>query len=297
MAILKHRRADSIIANGLFIELSIARIFSNFSYIAKVPGDIVWERARNKGVTSADIESYQREVLPAGLRLMRFLYTRSLRMASAIVVPSEQLKRLIEGWGIESHKIRVIHNSVDTELFHPVSNLNKDIDVLTVCRLVPWKGVYELIECSVKYGFNLTIVGDGPERKKLEDLANKLEGNVNFLGDLDQHSLPQIYARSKYFVLNSSFEATSYAMLEARSSGLVCVGNSSTGSSEIIDHRVDGFICRGSDQFSLSDFFECVRDIDFDYLAFSSLSILDTKRRFDLKTNYKAIYKLAEEQN
>ena len=293
----KQRRVDSIIANGLFVELSIARYLSNLTYVVKVPGDIVWERARNLGLTNSDIESFQKEDLPASLRWMRFLFTRCLRMSSAIIVPSEQLKWLVEAWGVESHKINVIHNSVDTELFHPVSSLKKDIDVLTVCRLVPWKGVSELIECAVKYRFNLTIVGDGPDRRMLEDLATELKGTVNFLGDLDQSLLPDIYARSKYFVLNSSYEATSYALLEARSSGLVCAGNSNTGSTEIINHLVDGFICQGSDGFSLSDFFEYIISADFDYLAFSNLSILDTKRRFDMKRNYKAIYELAKEIN
>lgn len=292
LIISQQKRASAIIANGMFIEIAIARIFHKFPYVAKVPGDIVWERAKNKGFTSSDIEDFQLEVKPIALKIMRFFFTLSLKKASTVVVPSEQMRKLVQHWGIDPGKIKVVYNSVDTDLFIPRKDINKDIDVLTVCRLVPWKGLEELISNIATSDLNLTIVGNGPERLRLEKLSKSLNANVTFLGDVDQDSMPEIYARSKYFVLNSSFEATSYAMLEARSTGLVCVGNSNTGSAEIISHYKDGFVCRGFDKFILNDFFQCVKDESFNYSNFSDLSVSDTKQKFNMKTNYQQILNL-----
>jgi glycosyltransferase involved in cell wall biosynthesis len=287
------KKATAIIANGLFVEIAIARFVSNFDYIVKVPGDIVWERARNQGLTSLDIEEFQSVVLPIRFKVMRYLFSRSVRMASAVVVPSEQLRSLAVMWGVDLEKIHVIYNSVNTEAFSPLNDSRKVIDVLTVCRLVPWKGLQELIEAVAHNGLNLTIVGDGPERDKLENLSDELNASVSFLGDVSQELLPTLYAKSKYFILNSSFEATSYAMLEARSMGLVCVGNANTGSAEIIKHKVDGFVCKGADGFTLQDFFDFVSSLNFDYQKFSEFSVADTRLRFNLEKNYRKILDLA----
>lgn len=294
IAILKLRKkTTAIIANGLFVELAISRFIYNFNYVVKVPGDIVWERARNQGLTKLDIEEFQSVALSFKLKVMRFLFSRSLRLASAVVVPSEQLRTLAMTWGVDSEKIHVIYNSIDTDLFNPLNDSIKIIDVLTVCRLVPWKGLQELIETVARNGLNLTIVGDGPERDKLENLSAELHANVSFLGDVSQELLPALYAKSLYFILNSSFEATSYAMLEARSTGLVCVGNANTGSAEIIEHKVDGFVCNGSDGFTLQDFFNFIASSNFNYIKFSELSVADTRKRFNLEINYRKILNLA----
>ena len=45
--------------NGLFLETLLAKVISRARLVAKVPGDIVWERARNQGLTSLTIDQYQ----------------------------------------------------------------------------------------------------------------------------------------------------------------------------------------------------------------------------------------------
>jgi glycosyltransferase involved in cell wall biosynthesis len=287
------KKMTAVIANGLFVEIAVARFISKFEYVAKVPGDIVWERARNQNITSLNIEEFQSVVLPFKLKIMRFLFSRSLKMASSVIVPSEQLRQLAMTWGVASEKIHVIYNSVDTNTFSPMMNTGKVIDVLTVCRLVPWKGLQELIEIVARNGLSLTIVGDGPERDKLKTLSAKINANVSFLGEVSQNLMPALYAKSTYFVLNSSFEATSYAMLEARSTGLVCVGNANTGSAEIIKHKVNGFVCDTASGFTLQDFFDFTSSPNFDYHQFSELSVSDTRKRFNLEINYREILELA----
>jgi len=45
-------RKRVVLMNGLFLETLLAKVISRARLVAKVPGDIVWERARNQGLTS-----------------------------------------------------------------------------------------------------------------------------------------------------------------------------------------------------------------------------------------------------
>ena len=56
-------------------------------------------------------------------------------------------------------------------------------------------------------------------------------------------SLPEILKLASSFVLNSNFEATSYALIEARSVGLFSIARRNTGSEEVIHHNYDGLLC------------------------------------------------------
>ena len=55
-------KTKSILAVGAFLETYIASILYRFSYTVKVPGDIVWERARNNQVTELNIAEFHERV-------------------------------------------------------------------------------------------------------------------------------------------------------------------------------------------------------------------------------------------
>ena len=235
-------RKRVVLMNGLFLETLLAKVISRARLVAKVPGDIVWERARNQELTSLTIDQYQGKER-GGKKLFRVLFTKSLRRANHIIAPSLHLKHLIESWGINSDKISVIRNSVDTELFAPDSSIPKRFDVITVCRLVPWKGVGELIDECSKRGLSLAVVGDGPERINLENLAKgKSRCDVTFLGDVPHENLPALLNASKLFVLNSHYEGSPHSLIEALSIGMAAIARESTGSAEVINDSVNGLL-------------------------------------------------------
>ena len=283
------KKADAIIINGCFIEVSLARFLFKFSYSAKIPGDIVWERARNSGHTSLDIDSFQLSKTKFKFKVMRFFFSRSLLKARRVIVPSTHLKQLAKSWGVPDDRIILIYNSIDLKKFLPNKRLPSEFDVLAVCRLVPWKGMDEVIRACASLNLSLCVVGDGPEESNLKQLSADLNARVTFLGEVSQQFLPEIYSRAKFFVLNSSFEATSYALLEARASGLVCIANANTGSEEIIAHTEDGFICKGKDEMKLTQALEIATDVKFDYDSFSRLAVFDTEYRFNVDTNFREI--------
>ena len=278
-----------VLANGLFLETWLAHLLTRKPYVCKVPGDIVWERATNRKLTEADVSEFQSESTPWKYRLFRFLFTKSLQGASVVITPSIQLQDLCVQWGVRSERIHLIHNSIDTDKFSPHSQ-RKKYDVVVVNRLVPWKHVDEVIVACQDQSLSLLIIGDGPERQNLEEISKPL-GNVFFVGQKTQDEIPKLMNEARCFVLNSSFEATSYSLLEARSMGLFCIANAGTGSEEVVTHMVDGVLC-GKTGISLS---EALRIFKFDKSFVSQASKLarqNTQARFNMHLNYNAIYKL-----
>ncbi len=232
---------ELILANGLFIELWITSKIFGISYSVKVPGDIVWERAKNQSVTSLGVDEFQNESLNWKYRFFREIYSRSLRNATHVIVPSQHLFDLCELWGVPKSRIHLVHNSVFVDEFKDLT-LNKDFDLLTVARLVKWKGIDEIIKVCGENKLSLLVVGDGPEMQNLNKVAKLNKASVSFAGDVAQENLPSYYSRCRAFVLNSNFEASSYSLLEAMACSLPVIASRKTGSSEVVRDSVDGFL-------------------------------------------------------
>lgn len=100
---------------------------------------------------------------------------------------------------------------------------------ITVSRLVPVKAVDLVIEAiqdsPTLRSCLLRIVGEGPERPRLEALVakHKLEGSVEFLGWLDQTQVAKELAASQAFVFPSIKDFGGGAVFEAMSAGLPAI--------------------------------------------------------------------------
>jgi N,N'-diacetylbacillosaminyl-diphospho-undecaprenol alpha-1,3-N-acetylgalactosaminyltransferase len=90
-------------------------------------------------------------------------------------------------------------------------------------------------------------------------------------------------------VLNSSIEATSYSLLEARACGLPTIANTGTGATEIISNEIDGILCGSSTGFSLEPALKLLsenRDIAANY---GLRARRDTIKRFSRKSIFEQI--------
>lgn len=283
-----------IIAVGAFLETYVASIFKRFEYVAKVPGDIVWERARNNRVTDLDIYEFQNSHLPSKYRAFRYLFTRSLKRASFVIVPSEGLFKLCILWGISESRIHLIQNSVDLTKFSILRRDSFQFDVLTVCRLTPWKGVDELIEVCTNLNLRLAVAGDGPERTRLEELSLRLRSDVRFFGDVSELEILGLLSSSKIFVLNSYYEGLPHALVEARAGGLICVGRDGTGSAEVIHDGEDGFLV-GSMR-NLTEAINLALDESDPSGPMGERASKDARERFDRDRNFEKISRVLEDQ-
>jgi glycosyltransferase involved in cell wall biosynthesis len=277
-----------ILANGCFVELALLRFFRKFKYIVKIPGDIVWERARNNSITSLDVLDFQTSKLSWKYRVFRNLFSYSIKAASLVLVPSTQLKTLAITWGARPAQTKIVFNSVQVSE-EPISEELPTYDFVTVSRLVPWKGIEQVIETVCNQGYRLLVVGDGPQRIALEGVASNFPGLVDFVGEVAANKVPFMLKKARCFILNSSFEATSYALLEAMSLGLVPIANEGTGSQEVIQHGVNGFLCG---QINRMDLLGAIKTVMHNSEATNLISLSARKtiqEKFNLEKNYELI--------
>lgn len=96
-----------------------------------------------------------------------------------------------------------------------------------------------------------TLVGDGPERKRVEAEAERLgvRKHLEFTGLLTRPQIQQQLARSAVFALPSYLEALPIAIIEARAAGLPVVARTPNGVAEIIDHGEQGYLARDTAEF------------------------------------------------
>ncbi len=105
------------------------------------------------------------------------------------------------------------------------------------------------------------IIGDGPERYKLEALANHLglSGAAFFLGD--RSDVPDLLAALDVFVLCSYTESFPNAILEAMAMGRPVVATNVGGTPELVEEGKTGYLVPVGDAEAMADrIFELLRD-------------------------------------
>lgn len=226
-----------IFSNGLHEECGLALLLSRGKGVAKIVGDPIWERAINKFETKLDIEAFNSSKLNWNTAFQRSLLRFGLNQFQTVITPSQQLQDLVKQWKVKT-KLTVILNGVTIK---KKVNQQKSIDVITVCRLVPWKNIDLLIEAANMDGFSLCVVGDGPESSRLCQLA-KGNSKIDLRGRLNQAKVDELLSLSKVFVLISDYEGLSFSLLQAMAFGLPVVVSNSSGNAEVVKKSANGFI-------------------------------------------------------
>jgi len=100
--------------------------------------------------------------------------------------------------------------------------------------------------------FRLMIVGDGPEREKLEQksAALGLGAHVQFLGE--RNDIPQLLSQAGFYVSSSLTEGISLTILEAMSVGLPVVTTSVGGNPEIVQQPETGILVPSANAVKLA---------------------------------------------
>ena len=253
------RWADVLYINGLLIETALVNRLWRRPAAAKVVGDIVWERAQDKGWVADEFEEFQRRRYGWPVELRRTLRNWALKQMQAIVAPSAYLGKILEGWGIHPSRIRVIYNAYEPPAIDgpPAAlPLATRYRVVTVCRLIKLKGVDKLVEViTMLPDVGLVIVGNGPERASLESLARKLwvGDRVYFAGQLPREQVIAHLRACDLFVLNSRHEGLPHVVLEAFAAGLPVVATAVGGTPEVVENEVSGLLLSPGDTHALRD--------------------------------------------
>lgn len=180
-------------------------------------------------------------------RLARAQMLWAARRAAAVVTVSRALADVLLGWGVDSSKVQVLRNGVDTSVFSPVPGARESLDLqggpvlLTVGNLVPLKrqtialGALKALLPSFP-GALLLIVGAGPERDHLERHAEGLgiSPHVRFIGAVPQGELSRYYSAADVMLLPSEREGWPNVVLESLACGARVVASRVGGVPEIL---------------------------------------------------------------
>ena len=168
---------------------------------------------------------------------------KSLNNANLVVAVSNFLKKKLKNIGVKSN-IKVIGNIIDHKIFYPNEKQNKSniLKLIIVCELVK-KKVIELIKLlkdlmQISNKFHLNIIGDGPERKFLENFViKKIKKFITFRGILNKNKISKLMNESDYLISVSKIETFGITIAEAISSGLPAVIDSG-GPNDFINRRI-----------------------------------------------------------
>lgn len=105
----------------------------------------------------------------------------------------------------------------------------------------------EAISKTDRENLHYLICGVGPEKEKLEALANEkgVSGRVHFLGF--RTDIRELMASSDIFLFSTLQEGLPRSMMEAMACGLPCVASSIRGNIDLIEDGVNGFLCSSTD--------------------------------------------------
>jgi glycosyltransferase involved in cell wall biosynthesis len=179
-------------------------------------------------------------------------------LVDRIVAVSDDAARLcIEADRVNSGKVIRIWNGIDVDEFQfagpkliptaiSVARLSPEKDFPTLLRAVAIaiQNVPELV---------LKLVGDGPERPRLEQLVTELgiEQHVEFLGE--RKDVPELLSQAGFFVTSSVTEGISLTLLEAMAVGLPVIATAVGGNVEIVDAPRTGRLVPASDPDRLAE--------------------------------------------
>ena len=191
-------------------------------------------------------------------------------LADRIVSVSYELRDLhARRTGFPGDRIAVIHNGVDCGRFRPDPDArdrvraelglsSDDVCVGSVANLQPVKDHMTLLQALPGLSAcgkprRLLILGEGPERPKLEAFVNahgEWKQRVTFLGS--SNSVPELLNALDVYVLPSLFEGISIALLEAMATGLPVAVAATGGNPEVVIDGESGMLFPARDSHMLA---------------------------------------------
>ena len=240
--------------NAMFMPLIVCFILNRFS---KIPFVLL--------VTGEEIPLQEQKG-----RFLNYPEKHLIRRAAGIVTWSPFGKNRLTNQGIRNVPIAIMKPGVDTNIFHPLNNLDslaKKLDtenktvILTIARLDERKG-HDMVIKAVpqvlhkKPNLIYLIIGKGPYEPQLKALVNSLGLNkyVEFLGEIAStedivryYNVCDIFVHPNRELKSGDAEGFGLVFLEANACGKPVIGGRSGGTTEAIEHGNTGYLVNPCD--------------------------------------------------
>lgn len=219
-------------------------IYAHYSHIIAM----VAKAAKNIGVPIVGMEHWSElgkpSIQPSILKRSRFAYRR---ISQLLVVSSALQQNIRKQIGTDSV---VIPNIVGKEFWY--NKIHKDtncIEFISTGNLLPIKCMDLIINAfaSIKtqiHDWHLTIVGEGPEHKRLQELINsfRLSDNIRLVGRKTRQEIVELLNLSDVYILASSSETFGVAAAEAIACGVPVISTDCGGPNDFISESNGIFV-------------------------------------------------------
>lgn len=191
--------------------------------------------------------------------LAHTIVRRFANRCDGVIVPTESAEEYLRTIGVRQ-RILVQPTGVDIEQFRAVSDQaidqlrarhapNGEKLLISISRLSREKNIDFLLEAIVKlqsscdHAFRLLLIGDGPDRHRLESRirALDLENTVSLLGAIPPAQIATYCRAGDVFLFASRSETQGMVILEAMAAGMPVVAIRSSGIDDIVVNGVNGF--------------------------------------------------------
>lgn len=254
---------DLIHAHHPIAALAMKQLFPNIPVIVTIHSSYEGELVLNGRIEEGGAEH----------QFLTSLYRELEEKVDFIITASHTFKKYVGQYVQDESNIKVIPNGFDQKRFKPIAHDNPTPQLITLCRLVKAKGLDTLLQACAElkkrgHSFVLHIIGDGPIREELEEMAERLNiyNDTIFYGYMLHPE--QFMPFFDIFVLPSRAESFGSVFAEAALSWVTLVGTDVGGIAEQIEDEVNGLLVPVDDVEALTDAVERV--------------IVDTELRYKL---------------
>ncbi len=237
-------------------------------FFIRVAGDYAWEQATQRFGVSDSIDEFQHRRYGWKTELLRRIQRLVVGRADLVITPSRYFQKLVGGWVAQPEKVKTIYNGI--ELRGGVMAVRNNNVLLSVGRLVPWKGFDYLIKLMADPEMvesKLFIVGEGPDRTRLEEIIReyKLENRVTLVGEIGREKMLSNYLHNAgIFILNTSFESFSFAIVEAMNAHVPVIATKIGSIPELIEDGKEGILVEPNNKDQILSAIKKIRD-DFGF--------------------------------
>jgi glycosyltransferase involved in cell wall biosynthesis len=255
LAVLRElRHAELLYINEhLAFLVALAGRLTGKRMVIRVMVDSTWEITHRLGWHRDTITDYQFKTYGWRVAWTRRIQRLWWSWVDRIITPSNFLRNIVLGYGVNPQRVELIHNAYHgPSEFEPSRDACRErlglppgrVVLLSICRLMIWKGVDGLIRAlqQLPENHHLYVAGDGDQelawKKVADDLG--LSERVHFLGNVPHGELMAWIRAADCFLLNSQYEGLSHTLLEVMWLGLPAAVSDVCGNPELIEDRVNG---------------------------------------------------------
>jgi glycosyltransferase involved in cell wall biosynthesis len=263
-AVARHARtADVVYATSMIRRAAIGAAVARRPLIVKLVADEAYERERRSGRFEGTLEEFQSAPGSLRTRLMRGTRTAAVRRARRVICPSDYLRTIALGWGLRAERVLTISNpapEIAESEDNPGDPMAPRPDGIRLRlgfagRLTAQKNLESaLAAVAAVPGVSLSILGDGPEQRKLEQASARLgvSDRVEFLGGGSRDDVLSLFRTVDASLLSSSWENMPHTVLESLAVGTPVIATAVGGVPEVVHDGENGLLVASGDAVALA---------------------------------------------